>query len=74
MVDVCPQNQTEWQEASKRLNCSDDAKSPKNKYHCLPVHNLTSLLEFCYSEPSPQVVIGKQETNFDSLDKPIKIK
>lgn len=58
MVDVCPQNQTEWQEASRRLNCSDDAKSPKNKYHCLPVHNLTSLLEFCYSKPSPQVVIG----------------
>lgn len=74
MVDVCPQNQTEWQEASRRLNCSDDAKSPKNKYHCLPVHNLTSLLEFCYSKPSPQVVIGKQETNFDNLDKPIKIK
>uniref|UniRef100_A0A8W8NVR8 Uncharacterized protein n=1 Tax=Magallana gigas TaxID=29159 RepID=A0A8W8NVR8_MAGGI len=57
-VDVCPQNQTEWQEASRRLNCSDDAKSPVNKYHCLPVHNLTSLLEFCYSGHRPQVVKG----------------
>lgn len=58
-VDVCPQNQTEWQGASRRLNCSDDAKSPVNKYHCLPVHNLTSLLEFCYSGHRPQVVKGK---------------
>lgn len=58
-VDVCPQNQTEWQEASRKLNCSDDAKSPVNKYHCLPVHNLTSLLEFCYSGYRPQVVKGK---------------
>lgn len=57
-VDVCPQNQTEWQKASRKLNCSDDSKNPLNRYHCLPVHNLTTLMEFCYNQPSPQVVKG----------------
>eukprot|EP00105_Crassostrea_gigas_P019120 XP_011437487.1 PREDICTED: uncharacterized protein LOC105335356 [Crassostrea gigas] len=57
-VDMCPQNKTEWQEASRRLNCSDDAKSPFNRYHCLPVYDLTTLMEFCYNQTRPQVVKG----------------
>ena len=44
--------------ASKRLNCSDDAISPVNRYHCLPAENLTTFLEFCYNRTRPQVVNG----------------
>ncbi|XP_052689434.1 uncharacterized protein LOC128167645 isoform X4 [Crassostrea angulata] len=68
-VDICPQNKTEWEEASMRLNCSNDTKSPLNRYHCLPVHDLTTLLEFCYNRTRPQVVKGLcmvyvQESNY----------
>lgn len=61
-VDMCPQNKTEWQEASRRLNCSDDAKNPFNRYHCLPLHDLSALTEFCYNMTRPQVVKGRQIT------------
>lgn len=57
-VDICPRNKTEWEEASRRLNCSNDSKPPLNRYHCLPVHDLTTLMEFCYNETRPQVVKG----------------
>uniref|UniRef100_A0A8W8NWG8 Uncharacterized protein n=1 Tax=Magallana gigas TaxID=29159 RepID=A0A8W8NWG8_MAGGI len=57
-VDICPQNQTEWEEASRRLNCSDDSKNPLNRYHCLPVHNLSTLMEFCYNQTRPRVTKG----------------
>uniref|UniRef100_A0A8W8NSR1 Uncharacterized protein n=1 Tax=Magallana gigas TaxID=29159 RepID=A0A8W8NSR1_MAGGI len=68
-VDICPQNKTEWEEASRRLNCSNDTKPPLNRYHCLPVHDLTTLMEFCYNRTRPQVVKGLcmvyvQESNY----------
>nr|XP_034313108.1 uncharacterized protein LOC117684562 isoform X1 [Crassostrea gigas] len=68
-VDICPQNKTAWEEASMRLNCSSDTKSPLNRYHCLPVHDLTTLMEFCYNRTRPQVVKGLcmvyvQENNY----------
>ncbi|XP_022292000.2 uncharacterized protein LOC111103215 [Crassostrea virginica] len=57
-VSECPRDEKEWWIASKRLNCSDDAISPVNRYHCLPAENLTTLLEFCYNRTRPQVVNG----------------
>lgn len=62
IVDMCPQNQTEWQEASRRLNCSGDSKNPLNRYHCLPVHDLSTLMEFCYNQTRPRVVTGREVT------------
>ena len=57
-VSDCPRDEKEWQKASNRLNCSDDANTPVNRYHCLPAANLTTLLEFCYNKTRPQVVKG----------------
>lgn len=57
-VRDCPRDAKEWQKASNRLNCSDDANTPKNKYHCLPAANLSTLLEFCYNKTRYQVVKG----------------
>ena len=57
-VRDCPRDETEWQKASKRLNCTSDVWSTNNKYHCLPADNLTTLLEFCYNRTRAQVVEG----------------
>ena len=57
-VRDCPRDETEWQKASNRLNCTSGVLSTKNKYHCLPADNLTTLLEFCYSRTRTQVVEG----------------
>ena len=57
-VNHCPRDEKEWQKSSKRLNCSDDNTSPKNKYHCLPIDNLSTLLEFCYNRTRAQVIKG----------------
>ncbi|XP_078322841.1 uncharacterized protein LOC144622140 [Crassostrea virginica] len=57
-VSHCPRDEKEWQKASKRLNCSDDVTSPKNRYHCLPIDNLSTLLEFCYNRTRAQVIKG----------------
>nr|XP_022305978.1 uncharacterized protein LOC111112629 isoform X7 [Crassostrea virginica] len=57
-VRDCPRNETEWKEASNRLNCTSGDSSPMNKYHCLPADNRTTLLEFCYSRTRAQVVEG----------------
>ncbi|XP_078321794.1 uncharacterized protein LOC111112647 [Crassostrea virginica] len=58
-VRDCPRDETEWQKASNRLNCISDVRSTKNKYHCLPADNLTTLLEFCYNRTRTQVVEGQ---------------
>nr|XP_034313111.1 uncharacterized protein LOC117684563 isoform X2 [Crassostrea gigas] len=58
IFDMCPQNITEWQQASRRLNCSGDSKNPLNRYHYLPVHDLSTLMEFCYNQTRPRVVTG----------------
>lgn len=42
----CPRNETEWNERSSDLNCTE-----RNGYTCLPNENFTELLEFCYTEP-----------------------
>lgn len=59
-VSSCPRNKSELQRASRRLNCTDpnDVTNTKNRYHCLPVHGLTTLLEFCYKQTRPRVVNG----------------
>ena len=57
-VRDCPRNETEWKKASNRLNCTIGDSSTMNKYHCLPVYNLTTLLEFCYTRTRTQVVEG----------------
>lgn len=58
-VDVCPKNKTEWQKASTRLNCTYSARNKKNRYHCLPVYALSTLIEFCYNDTRPLIVEGK---------------
>ena len=57
-VRDCPRDETEWQKASNRLNCTSDVRSTMNKYHCLPADNRTTLLEFCYNRTRTQVVEG----------------
>lgn len=64
-VSHCPRDEKEWQKASKRLNCSDDVTSPKNRYHCLPIDNLSTLLEFCYNRTRAQVIKGTRALFFD---------
>lgn len=43
---VCPKNQAEVNQASKRLECGND-KYGNNQYMCLPNKDKTSLVEFC---------------------------
>lgn len=43
---VCPKNQAEVNQASKRLECGYD-KYGNNQYMCLPNKDKTSLVEFC---------------------------
>ena len=57
-VRECPRDEEAWQKASNRMNCSTDVQGTKNKYHCLPADNLTTLLEFCYNRTRTQVVEG----------------
>lgn len=45
-TSLCPRNETEWNERSSALNCTEC-----NGYTCLPNQNFTELLEFCYTEP-----------------------
>lgn len=47
LVNVCPQNEHEVIQASKRLGCGDD-RYGNNQYLCLPNKNKTSLVEFCF--------------------------
>ncbi|XP_061182286.1 uncharacterized protein LOC133190612 [Saccostrea echinata] len=57
-VTNCPQNDTEWKKASRRLNCTDDDAKSVNRYHCLPNSELSTLLEFCYSQTRTLVEEG----------------
>lgn len=41
-MDECPKNETEFEAAAKRRNCTEDTR-----YLCAPDKNLTSLIEFC---------------------------
>nr|XP_022293310.1 uncharacterized protein LOC111103950 isoform X2 [Crassostrea virginica] len=59
-VKDCPRDKDEWQKASNRLNCTSGRENTKNKYHCLPTENLTTLLEFCYTRIRINVVNGGQ--------------
>ena len=69
-VRDCPRDGKEWEKASKRLNCSSGFLNTENKYHCLPVHNLTTLLEFCYNRTRINVVKGIRTvtSSYDSND------
>lgn len=57
-VELCPKNTKEWQIASRRLNCTNDISNTKNRYHCLPANDLSTLVEFCYDKTRPGVVKG----------------
>ena len=57
-VRDCPRDEKEWQKASNRMNCTAGVWSTKNKYHCLPAENLTTLVEFCYIRTRINVVKG----------------
>nr|XP_022289541.1 uncharacterized protein LOC111101370 isoform X2 [Crassostrea virginica]XP_022289542.1 uncharacterized protein LOC111101370 isoform X2 [Crassostrea virginica]XP_022289543.1 uncharacterized protein LOC111101370 isoform X2 [Crassostrea virginica] len=46
-VQHCPKNETEVNEASKRLECGSDIYG-NNQYMCLPNRNKTALFEFCH--------------------------
>lgn len=60
-VSDCPQDEKEWQKASDRLHCSDTGS--QNRYHCLPVDTLTTLLEFCYNRTRAQVTKGTMSSH-----------
>lgn len=63
-VSVCPRDEKEWQRASHRLNCSSDARNPINRYHCLPLEKLTTLVELCYNETRIQLVKGTKAVKY----------
>nr|XP_034332339.1 uncharacterized protein LOC105325316 isoform X2 [Crassostrea gigas]XP_034332340.1 uncharacterized protein LOC105325316 isoform X3 [Crassostrea gigas] len=44
-TEFCPRNQTEWDERSSAINCTEN-----NGYMCLPNQQRTELIEFCYKE------------------------
>ncbi|XP_062613401.1 uncharacterized protein LOC134275166 [Saccostrea cucullata] len=72
-VEFCPRNASEVGVATIRLNCSD-MKEFRNVYHCLPLSNLTLLVEFCYdglsglNEAGNCVVLENQHLNNFSCD------
>lgn len=45
-TELCPRNQTEWNERSSAINCNET-----NGYMCVPNNNLNQLLEFCHEDP-----------------------
>ena len=66
-VKDCPRDEKEWQRTSDRLNCISDVRSRKNRYHCLPADNLTTLLEFCYNRTRIDVVKGTPQNRANYL-------
>ncbi|XP_062578885.1 uncharacterized protein LOC134240827 [Saccostrea cucullata] len=56
-VDSCPRNLSAVETATLRLNCSE-VKEFKNVYHCLPLSNLSLLVEFCYDGVSGLIEKG----------------
>ena len=73
-VRECPRDEKEWQKASDRLNCSSGVLNTMNKYHCLPSHNLTTLLEFCYKGTRLNVVKGIHTVILCLLYKRMRVK
>uniref|UniRef100_A0A8W8IFX1 Uncharacterized protein n=1 Tax=Magallana gigas TaxID=29159 RepID=A0A8W8IFX1_MAGGI len=53
-TEVCPRNQTEWNERSSAINCTKD-----NGYLCFPNKKLTQLLEFCHKNRFIWIEKGK---------------
>lgn len=47
-VHVCPSNQTEIDESSRRIGCGKD-KYGNTQYMCISNGNKTSLVEFCFN-------------------------
>ncbi|XP_061190501.1 uncharacterized protein LOC133198422 [Saccostrea echinata] len=56
-IDACPGNQTEWEAASRRLNCTMKSNVFKNRYHCVATRDRSRLVEFCY--PQYRSLFGK---------------
>lgn len=70
LVNVCPKNQFDVIQASKRLGCGYDIYG-NNRYLCIPNENKTSLVEFCFQGIMGIVDKGKlncrKEINIFSL-------
>lgn len=47
LVNVCPNNENDVIQASKRLGCGTDIYG-NNQYLCLPNKKKSSLVEFCF--------------------------
>ncbi|XP_062617496.1 uncharacterized protein LOC134279151 [Saccostrea cucullata] len=52
-VEICPTDQSQWEKASRDLNCTNP-----DRYQCTPNENLTALLEYCYHQPPTFVEKG----------------
>ncbi|XP_062600546.1 uncharacterized protein LOC134262170 [Saccostrea cucullata] len=46
-VDSCPGNKTEYTASATRLGCGVD-ENGRSQYVCVPNHQRSSLVEFCY--------------------------
>ncbi|XP_062600474.1 uncharacterized protein LOC134262100 [Saccostrea cucullata] len=49
VVNSCPLNKEETSEAATRLKCGED-ENGRSPYVCVPVQNLTALVEFCFTK------------------------
>ncbi|XP_062570741.1 uncharacterized protein LOC134232780, partial [Saccostrea cucullata] len=47
IVDSCPRNKTEYTTSATRLGCGVD-ENGRSQYVCVPNHQRSSLVEFCY--------------------------
>lgn len=64
-VNVCPKNEHDVIQASKRLRCENDIYG-NNQYLCVPNKEKTSLVEFCFKG-----VMGIVEKGTLNLEKEI---
>ncbi|XP_062586165.1 uncharacterized protein LOC134247788 [Saccostrea cucullata] len=51
-MDSCPGNKTEYTTSVTRLGCGVD-ENGRSQYFCVPNHQRSSLVEFCYNSTVP---------------------
>lgn len=61
LVNVCPKNEHDVIQASKRLGCDND-RYGNNQYLCLPNKKKTSLVELCFQ--GVMGIVEKGKLNF----------
>ncbi|XP_062603614.1 uncharacterized protein LOC134265423 [Saccostrea cucullata] len=54
----CPENESSWLAAAKRLNCSIGNDTSANHYYCLSSAKRDMVVEFCYDRISPRTEPG----------------